>query len=614
VFDLEMDFDGDWAKMLDRLKPWDVAGVIPGCECGVELADTLSEKLGVASNGTALSAARRDKFLMQEALRRAGLRSIDSLRTRNLDELIEWARRHNSWPVVLKPLRSTGTQGLHFCDHPEALQSAFRELTESKNFFGDSNDEILVQECVTGTEYPVNTVSLDGTHCLTDLWVYRKLRMGDSPPIYDYCRLLPYPEGTLAALRDYTFKVLDALGVRHGAAHSEIMLTATGPVLIECGARVMGGSFPPDLIVECVGHNQLELLLDACLDPSRFRQKAAAPYRLKKHLLAKFLISSREGALREIPGINLVAGLATAHSGNFLGVLTENRVHRTVDLFTSPAHFILFDADESRVMADYQIIRDLEEEAQNLLFAATPEWTSPDDDGEWFKKIPDEHWLKPEADVAADAEVIARAVQLRPGMRILDCPCGDARVGVHLASSGADYTGVDINPRFIAKARERFLAAKRDGTLSVGDMRALEYRDEFDVICNWFNSFGYFGAEEDLQVMKRLVRALRPGGRLITESPNRAQILKNIRSKFTPDGRKIEPHWDTQSEEIAVDIPVETPEGSLIVHTHAHMYSLAQYKLFFRLAGLEFDGVFGEGLSAFDAEKSRRMILLAHKP
>lgn len=59
--------------------------------------------------------------------------------------------------------------------------------------------------------------------------------------------------------------------------------------------------------------------------------------------------------------------------------------------------------------------------------------------------------------------------------------------------------------------------------------------------------------------------------------------------------------------------PVE--ENGRIVHvlTGPRLYSLAQYKLFFRLAELEFAGVYDERLGSY-SEASKRMILLARKP
>ncbi|RLO02537.1 hypothetical protein DYB28_014099, partial [Aphanomyces astaci] len=53
-----------------------IAGDLVGAEPGVRLADSLSEALGVRTNGSAGSAARRNKFVMGETIRKAGLRAV----------------------------------------------------------------------------------------------------------------------------------------------------------------------------------------------------------------------------------------------------------------------------------------------------------------------------------------------------------------------------------------------------------------------------------------------------------------------------------------------------------------------------------------------------------
>jgi hypothetical protein len=47
--------------------------VIPGAETGVELADQLSSRLGLRTNGTAKSIARRNKYYMGETVRATGI-------------------------------------------------------------------------------------------------------------------------------------------------------------------------------------------------------------------------------------------------------------------------------------------------------------------------------------------------------------------------------------------------------------------------------------------------------------------------------------------------------------------------------------------------------------
>ncbi len=39
-----------------------------------------------------------------------------------------------------------------------------------------AHKEVLIQEYIDGTEYVVNTVSCNGKHMVTDIWVYSKVR------------------------------------------------------------------------------------------------------------------------------------------------------------------------------------------------------------------------------------------------------------------------------------------------------------------------------------------------------------------------------------------------------------------------------------------------------
>lgn len=54
--------------------PFTVIAIIPGAETGVELADQLSYRMGLRSNGIAKSLARRNKYHMGETVRSAGRR------------------------------------------------------------------------------------------------------------------------------------------------------------------------------------------------------------------------------------------------------------------------------------------------------------------------------------------------------------------------------------------------------------------------------------------------------------------------------------------------------------------------------------------------------------
>ncbi|MDF5758748.1 class I SAM-dependent methyltransferase [Spongiactinospora sp. TRM90649] len=115
----------------------------------------------------------------------------------------------------------------------------------------------------------------------------------------------------------------------------------------------------------------------------------------------------------------------------------------------------------------------------------------------------------------AEAEGVLSLCGLAAGSRVLDCPSGYGRHSVALAGRGLDVTGVDINPLFLADARERAKETGASVRFVEGDMRKLPGLDPMDAVINMFYSFGFFTQKEDLEVLRGFHRVLRPGGRFL---------------------------------------------------------------------------------------------------
>lgn len=124
-----------------------------------------------------------------------------------------------------------------------------------------------------------------------------------------------------------------------------------------------------------------------------------------------------------------------------------------------------------------------------------------------------------------DVELVASLIE-RDGIDVLDCPCGHGRISNALAERGHRVTGLDASELFLESARAD--AEKRGVAVEYvhGDMRELPWRDSFDVLVNWFTSFGYFDDETNRNVLGGFHDALRPGGRLLLETMNVARLIK----------------------------------------------------------------------------------------
>lgn len=124
----------------------------------------------------------------------------------------------------------------------------------------------------------------------------------------------------------------------------------------------------------------------------------------------------------------------------------------------------------------------------------------------------------PEA-AAAIAAALRTLLDLEPGHRVLDVPCGSAPIAISLALAGLEVTGVDLMVERIAEARVAAEAAGVALELHQGDMRELPWTSRFDAAFNFWGSFGYFGDDGDEAFARAVHQTLVPGGRFLIEGP-----------------------------------------------------------------------------------------------
>jgi len=129
-----------------------------------------------------------------------------------------------------------------------------------------------------------------------------------------------------------------------------------------------------------------------------------------------------------------------------------------------------------------------------------------------------------------EADFIRQVLNVSPGRKVLDVPCGTGRVGIELAARGCKVTGVDITPEFLDQARDEAMARRLECHWVRADMRELPYSGEFDAAFCWWGSFGYFDDAGNRAFAEGMVRAIRPGGRILIDTPCCESLFPTFRS------------------------------------------------------------------------------------
>lgn len=356
----------DPAALAGQLARYSPIAVVAGQETDVLLADALSERLGLPSNGTALSSARRNKYEMAEALRRAGVRCAEQFKSDSAEDVVAWAEAAGRYPVVVKPLASAATDSVAICADAAQAREAAEAILGAQTIWGEVNREVLIQSYLDGIEYVVDTVSWRGRRYTCGVWEYRKRQVGVHN-IYDCDVLLPAQDRRVPELVGYVDSALQALGIEYGPTHAEVIITPDGPALVEVGART-AGNLSPSFHDLCLGANQAGVTALAYTRPEEFLDRYAG--RCYTALSQAWVYNTPTELTGKVCGVNqdVVAEIEALPTVRELIVKLRPgwRIRPTVDLLSSTLKAFLAADSTEELQRDYQRITELKDRVYQL--------------------------------------------------------------------------------------------------------------------------------------------------------------------------------------------------------------------------------------------------------
>jgi len=191
---------------------------------------------------------------------------------------------------------------------------------------------------------------------------------------------------------------------------------------------------------------------------------------------------------------------------------------------------------------------------------------------------------------------------------------------VALAKRGFAVTAVDRTRFLLEHARTRVGQANLSAEFVLEDMRRFSRPATFDLIINFFTSFGYFVDQaDDLRVLERVRENLKPGGVFVLEMVSKERLARSFQattSRELPNGdllferHEIVDDWTRVRNRWTL-----MRAGSMRTFEFTHrIYSGQEMKDLMASAGLAGPRLYGDldgGSYGFDAQ---RLIAIARRP
>jgi biotin carboxylase len=260
-------------------------GVLCLTDAPLIAAAELAGALGLPHESVETLRLVADKAQVRERLRRDGLGTTRWQVARSAGELAS-AAAAVGYPVVLKPLSGSGSVGVRTVWTPEAVDA------ESVTY------PVLVEQRLSGAEVSAEMFVQDGM--ATVLGFAR--RVPTRPDVVaELGGHFPAEFDGLGPAKSFVDDVVRAVGLRHGFLHVELVLTPTGPELVELNARPAG-----HVVVR-----QMSLALNRSIEMDLARLAAGLPVDRDTEPVAalslRHLHSARGGVVRGIGRVRVTA-------------------------------------------------------------------------------------------------------------------------------------------------------------------------------------------------------------------------------------------------------------------------------------------------------------------
>jgi biotin carboxylase len=273
----------------------EVAGITSSSEYFVATAAALAARFGLAGPDASAVRAARDKSHQRAALAAAGLPTPEFRAVTSAVDAVA-AAREIGFPVIVKPVAGSGSEGVRLCGTPaDAGSHAARLLSKAAE--SGAPRRVLVEEYVSGPEFSVEMFSGQV------VGITRK-HLGRPPFFVEAGHDFPaaVTDDVAAALLDTAVRGTELLGLGWGPLHWELRVKDGRAYPMEVNPRLAGG-FIPELVRHAHG---IDLVRETVRLVAGF--PVALLVQRRAHASIRFLFAPHAGRLRAVLGFYEAVG------------------------------------------------------------------------------------------------------------------------------------------------------------------------------------------------------------------------------------------------------------------------------------------------------------------
>lgn len=217
------------------------------------------EQMGLTGNTQECMGRVATKYTQRQACLEAGVPTVWFTQV-GMDEIDHFHVCAELYPLIVKPVDSGGSQGIHYVESEKQLKDAILKASQVSK-----TRTAIIEQYIDGREFSVEFISHGGKHYLCQ--ITDKVTSG--APLFvemNHHQPADISNEMRDRIEDIVSQALTAMKITDSASHTEIKLNSRNELyIIETGARMGGGHITSDLVRLSTGYDMVKGVLElAC--------------------------------------------------------------------------------------------------------------------------------------------------------------------------------------------------------------------------------------------------------------------------------------------------------------------------------------------------------------